>query len=66
MPVVYKDMTFCVNQKCKKRCGRFLTEEIEKKAIKYRLPLACSVFICLDKGEDGVYRMNEDNDEKMS
>lgn len=60
MTIVYKDKTFCVNQSCKKRCERFLTPEIEQAAEAYGLPVAVSEFICLDMGEDGVYRHAEE------
>lgn len=44
--LTYKDMTFCVNDKCKKPCGRKLTEEITVKAKKFGLPLAVSNYLC--------------------
>ena len=36
----YKDMTFCCNEKCKKRCSRYLTPEIIAAAEQYGLPVA--------------------------
>ncbi len=61
MTAVYRDITFCVNEHCKKRCNRFLTSEIEAAATAYGLPVAVTKYICLDKGEDGVYNYtNED------
>lgn len=50
----YKDTTFCVNQDCKKRCSRYLTEEIEKEAKEYGLPLAVTEMICTDVGESNA------------
>ena len=64
--LVYKDMTFCVNEKCNKRCKKYLTCEIEKAAKDYGLPLAVASFICLDCGEDGVYRLEGEEVEEMS
>lgn len=55
--ICYKDMTFCVNEKCNKKCHKYLTCEIEQAAKKFGLPLAVSSFICLNQGEDGVYKM---------
>lgn len=55
--ITYRDMTFCCNQQCKKRCSRFLTPEIEKQAEAYGLPVAMSNMICLDCGEDGKYEL---------
>ena len=61
----YRDMTFCCNEKCKKRCSRYLTPEIIKAAEQYGLPVAMSEFICLDCGEDGVYELKtEETDGK--
>lgn len=57
--ITYKDMTFCVNEECTNKCKKYLTCEIEEAARKFGLPLAVTSYICLDKGEDGVY-------EKMS
>ena len=54
--ITYRDMTFCVNEKCTKRCERFLTNELEQAAKAYGLPLAVASFICLNQGKDGVYR----------
>jgi len=48
----YKDMTFCVNEKCKKPCSKKLTEEITEKAKNFGLPLAVSNYFCTDCGED--------------
>ena len=57
--ITYRDMTFCVNEDCTKRCNKYLTCEIEEKAKMFGLPLAVASFICLDMGDDGKY-------EKMS
>lgn len=57
--ITYRDMTFCVNEECTKKCSKYLTCEIEEKARMFGLPLAVASFVCLDQGEDGVY-------EKMS
>mgnify|MGYP003436519072 CR=1 FL=1 len=53
MTLVYKDMTFCVNKQCTKKCRRYLTCEIKAKAKAFGLPIAVASFICVDKGEDG-------------
>ena len=66
MTLVYRDTTFCVNEQCTNKCNRYLTYEIQQKAKEYGLPLAVASFICVNKGEDGVYRMTGDKDEKMS
>ena len=67
MAIVYRDRTFCVNQSCKKRCERFLTPQIEQAAEAYGLPVAVSEFICLNQGEEGVYRYEEgETNETMS
>ena len=55
----YKDKTFCVNEKCKKKCNRYLTPEIIKAAEQYGLPVAMAEMICLDCGEDGVYKLQD-------
>lgn len=55
MTIVYRDMTFCVNHSCKNKCRKFLTPKIEAAARQFGLPIACAEYICLDKGEDGVY-----------
>lgn len=47
----YKDMTFCVNDKCKKTCRRKLTQEIIDKANEFGMPLAVSNFFCVDCGD---------------
>ena len=54
--IYYKDMTFCVNQNCKNKCRKFLTHEIEQAAKHFKVLLAVTEYICLDKGEDGVYK----------
>lgn len=54
--ITYKDMTFCVNEQCTNKCRKYLTCEIEQKAQAFGLPLAVASFICLDKGEDEVYK----------
>ena len=65
--MVYRDMTFCVNEECKNRCSKYLTCEIEEKTKAFGLPLAVASFICLDKGEDGIYQKDvKDESEKMS
>ena len=65
--IVYKDMTFCINTHCTKKCSKFLTPEIELAAKHYGLPIACSEYICLYAGEDGVYKYNGDKaNEAMS
>lgn len=67
MTLVYRDTTFCVNEQCTKHCNRFLTPQIEQAAKTYGLPLAVASFICLDKGEDGVYKCEDiENNEKVS
>lgn len=53
--ITYRDMTFCTNHSCKKRCRKFLTPEIIAAAQQFGLPVACTEYICLDKGEDGTY-----------
>ena len=61
----YRDMTFCVNKECKKKCKKYLTPEIIQAAEAYGLPVAMSEFICLDCGEDGVYELKtEETDGK--
>lgn len=60
----YRDMTFCVNKECKKKCKKYLTPEIIQAAEAYGLPVAMSEFICLDCGEDGVYKMETEDDTK--
>ena len=60
--LTYRDMTFCVNEQCKKRCSRFLTPEIEQKARQFGLPIAMSNMICLDCGEDGKYEYKGEAD----
>ena len=40
--VTYRDMTFCINDKCKKKCKRYLTPEIMQAAEEYGLPVAMS------------------------
>lgn len=60
--ITYRDMTFCVNEQCKKRCSKFLTPEIEKQAEEYGLPVAVSNMICLDCGEDGKYEYKGEAD----
>lgn len=62
----YRDMTFCVNQDCKKRCFKFLTPQIEQRASQLGMPVAVAEFICLDCGSDGVYKLEVDEDEEMS
>jgi hypothetical protein len=57
-------MTFCVNEKCTKKCKRYLTCEIEQAAKAYSLPLAVASFICLEQDTDGVYK-SEYEDEEM-
>lgn len=52
--LVYKDMTFCVNDKCKKSCSKKLTDEIAEKAKKLCLPLAVSNYFCVDCGDEDV------------
>ena len=64
--IVYKDITFCINNNCSKKCRRFLTPQIEAEAQAYGLPIACAELICVDKGEDGVYRCEDIKDEEMS
>lgn len=50
--LTYRDMTFCVNDKCKKTCRRKLTEEITQQANKLGMPIAVSNYFCIDCGED--------------
>lgn len=50
----YKDMTFCVNDKCKKTCSKKLTEKITEEAEKFGLPLAVFNYFCIDCGEDNT------------
>lgn len=65
MTITYKDTTFCVNYSCKNRCKRFLTPSIEQAALNYGLPIAVAEMICLNKGEDGIYKLNtEETDGK--
>ena len=52
MVATYRDKTFCVNEKCTKKCSRYLTCEIQEQAEKFGLPLAVASFICTDVGED--------------
>ena len=59
MGLIYKDITFCTNKECKKECDRRLTCKIEEAAKQFGLPLAVASFICLDKDEDGVYKLDE-------
>ena len=60
--ICYKDMTFCVNEQCTKRCKKYLTCEIEQAAKDFGIPVAVASFICLDQGENGVYKHeSEDN-----
>lgn len=59
MALIYRDRTFCTNRECKKECNRRLTCEIEETAKQFGLPLAVASFICLDKDEDGVYKLDE-------
>lgn len=67
MVITYRDITFCINQNCKKRCNRFLTPQIEQKAQEYGLPLAVAELICLDCGDDGVYEYKDiEQNEEMS
>lgn len=54
--ICYKDMTFCVNEQCTNKCGKYLTCEIEQTAKDFGLPLAVASFICLNQGDDGVYQ----------
>lgn len=56
--ITYKDKTFCVNKNCKNRCSRYLTEEIEKEAKKFGLPLAVTEMICTDVGESSAKEMS--------
>lgn len=67
MTITYKDKTFCINEKCKKKCNRYLTPEIIAAAEQYGLPVAVAELICLDCGDDGVYELKtEDKDEEVS
>lgn len=59
--MTYRDMTFCANTQCNKKCYKYLTCEIEESAKKFGLPLAVASFICLDKGEEGVYKMESED-----
>ena len=59
MTILYRDMTFCVNQRCQKRCERFLTPAKEQAAKQWGLPVAVAEFICMNQGKDGVYRHEE-------
>lgn len=52
--ITYKDKTFCVNKNCKNRCSRYLTEEIEKEAKQFGLPLVVTEMICTDVGESNA------------
>lgn len=52
--ITYRDMTFCVNKNCKKRCCRYLTEEIEKEAKEAGMLLAVAEMICTDVGENSA------------
>lgn len=48
----YKDMTFCINEKCKRACKKKLTVKITQEAEKLGLPIACSNYICTDMGDE--------------
>ena len=49
----YKDMTFCVNDKCKKTCSKKLTEKITEEAEKFDGPSIILAYSpCIDCGED--------------
>ena len=61
--ITYRDMTFCVNEKCTKKCFKYLTCKIQKAAEAYGLPLAVASFVCLEQDDDGVYRLQEDKEE---
>ena len=50
--MVYRDMTFCVNDKCKKTCSRKLTKKITEKANKLGMPIAVSNYFCTDCGNE--------------
>ena len=61
----YRDMTFCINENCKKRCFRYLTPEVIYAAEQYGMPVAMAEMICLDCGDDGVYKLEtEETDGK--
>lgn len=47
--ICYKDTTFCVNRNCKNKCRKFLTPEIEQTAKHFKMHLAVTEYICLDK-----------------
>jgi hypothetical protein len=48
----YRDRTYCINKECSKPCSKRLTEEIEKEAAEWGLPVMISCYICTDVGED--------------
>ena len=48
----YRDRTYCINKECSKPCSKRLTEEIEKEAAEWGLPVMVSCYICTDVGED--------------
>lgn len=50
--LTYRDMTFCVNEKCTEKCNRYLTREIQEKAKEFGLPLAVASFVCMDSEKD--------------
>ena len=50
--IVYKDMTFCINDKCTRKCRKYLTRETELAAKSCGLPICTASFICLDQGEE--------------
>lgn len=64
--ITYRDMTFCVNNDCKKKCSRFLTPETLHTAEQYGLPVAMSSFICMDCNEDGTWEYKTGEDEEVS
>lgn len=50
----YRDMTFCNNRNCKKRCSRKLTKKIRKDAEALGMPIAIANYNCEDKDESNV------------
>jgi len=56
--ITYKDMIFCVDEKCQKRCRKYLTNEIKIQADKAGLPIAYSNYFCTNCGETDAKEMS--------
>jgi hypothetical protein len=48
----YRDMTFCINTTCTRKCYRRLTDEIRKQAKDFGLPIAYANFDCEKQKDD--------------